>query len=108
MEAESIAIGGMLSQLNELEAPPIEFDEKLCHAVVDRVTVYNDYRLVYSLKDGSEITVMLLERIEKIPQRHQDVMLFGDFPIKLKNANFRFQEASVKSHIEGHPLSNQC
>ena len=29
MVAESIAIGGMLSQLTELEAPPIEFDEKL-------------------------------------------------------------------------------
>ena len=59
MVAESIAIGGMLSELTELEAPPIEFDEKLWHAVVDRVTVYNDDRLVYSLKDGSEITVML-------------------------------------------------
>ena len=59
MVAESIAIGGMLSQLTELEAPPIEFDEKLWHAVVERLTVYNDNRLVYSLKDGSEITVML-------------------------------------------------
>ncbi|MBQ2719130.1 MAG: hypothetical protein IJF73_03585 [Clostridia bacterium] len=59
MVAESIAIGGMLSELAELEAPPIEFDEKLWHAVVDRVTVYNDDRLVYSPKDGSEITVML-------------------------------------------------
>ena len=37
----------------------IDFDEKLWHAVVDKVTVYNDDRLVYSLKDGSEITVML-------------------------------------------------
>ena len=59
MEAESVSIGGMLTELEELEAPPIEFDEKLWHAVVDRVTVYNDDRLVYSLKDGSEITVML-------------------------------------------------
>ena len=59
MDAESVAIGGMLSRLTELEAPPIEFDEKLWHAVVDRVTVYNDDRLVYSLKDGTEITVML-------------------------------------------------
>ena len=59
MVAESIAIGGMLSQLTELEAPPIEFDEKLWYAVVERVTVYNDDRLVYSLKDGSEITVIL-------------------------------------------------
>lgn len=59
MVAESVAIGGMLSELTELEAPSIEFDEKLWHAVVDRVTVYNDDRLVYSLKDGSEITVSL-------------------------------------------------
>ena len=58
MDAESVAIGGMLFELTELEAPPIEFDEKLWHAVVDKVTVYNDDRLVYSLKDGSEITVM--------------------------------------------------
>ena len=55
MEAESVSI----TELEETPAPPIEFDEKLWHAVVDRVTVYNDDRLVYSLKDGSEITVML-------------------------------------------------
>ena len=59
MDAESIAIGGMLFELTEPPAPPIEFDEKLWHAVVDRVTVYNDDRLVYLLKDGTEITVML-------------------------------------------------
>ena len=59
MEAESVSIGSMLTKLAELEAPPIEFDEKLWHAVVDRVTVYNDDRLVYLLKDGTKITVML-------------------------------------------------
>ena len=59
MNAESVAIGGMLSRQTELEAPPIEFDEKLWNAVVDRVTVYNDDRLVYSLKDGTEITIEL-------------------------------------------------
>ena len=32
-DAESVAIDGMLSRLTELEAPPIEFDEKLWHAV---------------------------------------------------------------------------
>ena len=57
--AKSIAIGGMLFELTELEAPSIEFDEKLWHSVVDRVTVYNDDSLVFSQKDGSEITVML-------------------------------------------------
>ena len=59
MEAESVAIGGMLFERTELEAPPIEFDEKLWHAVVDKVTVYHDDRLVYSLKDGTEITIEL-------------------------------------------------
>ena len=59
MDAESIAIGGMLFELSELEAPPIEFDEKLWHAVVDKVTVMGDDRLVYSLKDGTEITIEL-------------------------------------------------
>ena len=59
MDAESVAIGGMLTELAELEEPPIEFDEKLWHAVVDKVTVYNDDRPVYSLKDGTEITVEL-------------------------------------------------
>ena len=49
----------MLTELAELDEPPIEFDEKLWHAVVDRLTVYNDKRLVFSLKDGNEITVML-------------------------------------------------
>ena len=59
MEAESVSIGGMLFELTELEAPPIEFDEKLWHAVVDKVTVYNSDRLVYFLKDGTEITIEL-------------------------------------------------
>jgi hypothetical protein len=59
MEAESVSSGGMLTELEKTPAPPIEFDEKLWHAVVDHITVYNDDRLVYSLKDGSEITVRL-------------------------------------------------
>jgi hypothetical protein len=29
MEAKSVSIGGMLTELEELEAPPIKFDEKL-------------------------------------------------------------------------------
>ena len=49
----------MLTELEELEAPPVEFDEKLWHAVVDHVTVYNDDRLVFSLKDGTEIKIEL-------------------------------------------------
>ena len=59
MDAESVAIGGMLFELTETPAPPIEFDEKLWHAVIDHITVYNDDRLVYSLKDGTDIMVEL-------------------------------------------------
>ena len=49
----------MLSELEETPAPPIKFDEKLWHAVVDKVTVMGDDRLVYSLKDGTEIAIEL-------------------------------------------------
>ena len=59
MDAESVAIGGMLSRLTETPAPPIEFGEKLWHAVVDKVIVMGDDRLVYSLKDGTEIKIEL-------------------------------------------------
>ena len=59
MSEKTTAFIEVLTELEETPAPPIEFDEKLWHAVVDRVTVYNDDRLMYSLKDGTEITVML-------------------------------------------------
>ena len=58
-DAESVSISGMLFELMELEQLPIEFYENLWNATVERLTVYNDDRLVYSLKDGTEITVML-------------------------------------------------
>jgi DNA invertase Pin-like site-specific DNA recombinase/uncharacterized tellurite resistance protein B-like protein len=59
MEAEALAISGMLFELMELEQLPIEFDEKLWNATVKRLTVYEDERLVFSLKDGTEITILL-------------------------------------------------
>ena len=59
MEAEALAIRGMLFELMELEQLPIEFDEKLWNATVERLTVYEDERFVFSLKDGTEITVLL-------------------------------------------------
>ena len=36
----------------------LAFDEKTLPVVSERGTVYNGDRLVYSLKDGTEITVM--------------------------------------------------
>ena len=59
METEALAISGMLFELMELEQLPIEFDEKLWNATVERLTVYEDERLVFSLKDGTEITVLI-------------------------------------------------
>ena len=59
MEAEAIAISRMLFELMELEQLPIEFDEKLWNATVERLTVYEYERLIFSLKDGTEITVLL-------------------------------------------------
>ena len=48
-----------IKSVTETHAPHIEFGEKLRHAVVDHVTAMGDDRLVYSLKDGTEITVEL-------------------------------------------------
>jgi hypothetical protein len=47
---------------------------------IDKIELsYNDDRLIYSLKDGGEITVMYaLRENRKIPERHQGSMLFGD------------------------------
>lgn len=59
MKEESAAIGGMILELTELKQLPIEFDEKLWFATVDHVTVYGDDTLVYSLRDGTEVTVEL-------------------------------------------------
>ena len=46
--------------------------------MTDLLTVYNDDRLVYSLKDGTEITIELGEKIEKSPNSTWTV-LFGEF-----------------------------
>ena len=83
MVTESVAIGGMLLELTELEAPPIEFDEKLWHAVVDRVTVYNDDRLVYSPEGRSRDNGYALMRIEKVPKWHQGDAVRGFLLLKL-------------------------
>lgn len=58
-EALSIAFSGILFQLTELTEIPAEFNEPLWHTLVDRVTVYNDERIVFTFKDGTEIETML-------------------------------------------------
>ena len=59
MKADAIAIGGMMFELSELDALPVDFDEKLWNGTIDHVTVYADERVVFRFKDGKEIVTRL-------------------------------------------------
>ena len=59
MNETAIIFGGMLFELWELEDVPVTFKESLWHTLVDHVTVYADERIVFSFKDGTEVTTML-------------------------------------------------
>lgn len=59
MKADAIAIGGMMFELGELDALPVDFDEKLWNGTIDYVTVYADQRVVFRFKDGKEIVTRL-------------------------------------------------
>lgn len=48
-------IGGFILELSKCKELLTEFDEKLWVAAVDKVTVFQDGRLVFSFKDGTEI-----------------------------------------------------
>ena len=59
MKADAIAIGGMMFELGELDALPVDFDEKLWNGTIDHITVYADERVVFVFKDKAEITITL-------------------------------------------------
>lgn len=59
MKADAIAIGGMMFELGELDALPVDFDEKLWNGTIDHVTVQADERVVFVFKDKAEITTTL-------------------------------------------------
>lgn len=59
MKADAIAIGGMMFELGELDALPVDFDEKLWQGTIDHVTVHTDERVVFHFKDGKEIVTRL-------------------------------------------------
>lgn len=59
MKADAIAIGGMMFELGELDALPVDFDEKLWQGTIDHVTVHADERVVFRFKDGKEIATRL-------------------------------------------------
>lgn len=57
MQEQEIAIGGLLFEIKELTALPIEFNEKLWNIAVDHVTVYADEHVVFHFRDGKEISL---------------------------------------------------
>ncbi|MGM9575383.1 MAG: hypothetical protein ACI3VE_05725 [Oscillospiraceae bacterium] len=59
MKADTLAIGGMMFELGELDALPLTFNEKLWNGTVDHVTVHADERVVFQFRDGKEITTRL-------------------------------------------------
>lgn len=44
-------------EVSELDKLPIEFNEKLWNLVVDTVTVFENERLVFEFKNGTEVEV---------------------------------------------------
>ena len=50
-------IGGFISELAQRKELLTEFDEKLWIALVEHVTVFQDGRLVFAFRDGTEIEV---------------------------------------------------
>lgn len=50
-------IGGFILELSKCKELLTEFDEQLWIAAIDKVTVFQDGRLVFSFKDGTEIEV---------------------------------------------------
>ncbi len=54
--AKNTLISEFMFEISEMATLPIQFDERLWSAVVDQVTVYEDERLVFTFKNGAEIT----------------------------------------------------
>jgi hypothetical protein len=46
-------------EITEMDALPLVFNEKHWAAVIDRVTVHEDERLVFKLRNGMETTERL-------------------------------------------------
>ena len=52
-------LSGFLFELGELELLDTEWSDRRFHAIVERITVHNDGRLVFTFTNGSEETVMM-------------------------------------------------
>jgi len=56
-EAKADVLSGFLFELGELDWLDMEFSPQRWNAIVDHVTVHYDDRLVFSFRNGSEVTV---------------------------------------------------
>ena len=52
-------LSGFLFELGELERLDTEWSDARFQATVDHITVYNDGRLVFTFRNGSEERVMM-------------------------------------------------
>ena len=52
-------LSGFLFELGEPELLDTEWEDSRFHAIIERITVYNDGRLVFTFRNGSEETVMM-------------------------------------------------
>ena len=58
-ERKADALDAFLFELTEMDDLDMEFSPRRWNAIVDRVTVYSDGRLVFCFQNGSEVTVMI-------------------------------------------------
>ena len=52
-------LSGFLFEIGEYDILDTEWSDSRFHAIVERITVYNDGRLVFTFRNGSEETVMM-------------------------------------------------
>ena len=58
-ERKADALDAFLFELTGMDDLDMEFSPRRWNAIVDRVTVHSDGRLVFSFHNGSEVTVMV-------------------------------------------------
>ena len=58
-EYKAEVLSGFLFENGELELLDTEWKDSRFHAIIERITVYNDGRLVFTFRNGSEETVMM-------------------------------------------------
>ena len=58
-EYKAAVLSGFSFELSELELLDTEWKDSRFHAIIERITVHNDGRLVFTFRNGSEETVMM-------------------------------------------------